>query len=107
MATVAAVFTKAPLVRTPLQVVESLFRTENKPHRDQPAHSRPENKRVWASLVKGKDAVIDEVVQEVQRRDPNGHKTHVAVTDGERALQRLATCTPRQPPVLGHGEKPD
>jgi hypothetical protein len=88
MATVAAVFSKAPLVRTPLQVVESLFRTENKADPDQPALSRPENKRVWASLVKGKDAVIDEVVQEVQRRDPNGQKTHVAVTDGERALQR-------------------
>lgn len=89
MATVAAVFTKTPLVRTPLQVVESLFRTENKPaSEDQPPHTRPENKRVWASLVKGKDAVIDEVAQEVQRRDPNGRKTHVAVTDGERALQK-------------------
>jgi hypothetical protein len=89
MATVAAVFTKTPLVRTPLQVVESLFRTENKAApEDQPPHTRPENKRVWASLVKGKDAVIDEVVQEVQRRDPNGQKTHVAVTDGERALQK-------------------
>ena len=87
MATVAAVFTRAPWVRTPQQVVESLFgkdRTIAKA--DQPA-PRPEHKRVWASLTKGKTAVIAEGAAEVSRRDPQGHKTHVALTDGERALQ--------------------
>jgi hypothetical protein len=87
MATVAAVFTRAPWVRTPQQVVENLFdkdRTVSKA--DQPA-PRPEHKRVWASLTKGKTAVIAEVAAEVSRRDPQGHKTHVALTDGERALQ--------------------
>ena len=87
MATVATVFTRAPWVRTPLQVVESLFRI----HRDTPAEGqtppRPENKRVWASLLKGKTAVIKEVADEMRRRDPEGTKTRVALTDGERALQ--------------------
>ena len=94
MATVAAVFTRQPWVRTPEQVVQSLFRlataaeakTEDSPT---PPPPRPENKRVWASLVKGKESLIDEVVQEVHRRDPDVRKTHVALTDGERALQIL------------------
>jgi hypothetical protein len=91
MATVAAVFTRAPWVRTPEQVVESLFRSDPKKviEAGQPCPPRPEHKRVWASLVKGKASVIEEVVQEIQRRDPENHKTHVALTDGERALQIL------------------
>ena len=54
---------------------------------------RPENKRVWASLLKGKTAVIQEVAQEMQRRDPEGVKTRVALSDGERALQILVEGT--------------
>lgn len=92
MATVAAVFTRAPWVRTPEQVVESLFRIERQTPAGQ-TPPRPENKRVWASLLKGKTAVIEEVAQEMQRRDPQGVKTRVAVTDGERALQILVEET--------------
>jgi hypothetical protein len=87
MATVAAVFTRAPWVRTPEQVVDSLFRTGRQTSAAGQTPSRPENKRVWASLLKGKTAVVEEVAQEMQRRDPQGIKTRVAVTDGERALQ--------------------
>src|ERR1022692_1658494 len=87
MATVAAVFTRAPWVRTPEQVVESLFRTERQTPAAGQTPPRPENKRVWSSLLKGKTAVIEEVAQEMKRRDPQGIKTRVAVTDGERALQ--------------------
>jgi hypothetical protein len=35
---------------------------------------------VWASLLKGKAAVIQEVAQEMRRRDPEGIKTRVALT---------------------------
>src|SRR2546429_4273108 len=42
---------------------------------------RSEHKRVWASLIKGKAAVIGEVAAEVLRRDPQGHKIHVALTE--------------------------
>jgi hypothetical protein len=87
MATVAAVFTRAPWVRTPQQVVESLFGKDRTIGKADPPPPRPEHKRVWASLTKGKTAVIAEVAAEVSRRDPHGHKTHVALTDGERALQ--------------------
>src|ERR1035441_1038051 len=86
MATIAAVFTKAPFIRTPQQVVDSIFRSGPKGATKQ-SPSKPENKRVWASLTKGKSVVMDEVRQEVVRRDPDGVKTLVALTDGERALQ--------------------
>ena len=90
MATVATVFTRAPWIRTPQQVVESLF--GNRTSRSAaPPPPHPEHKRVWASLTKGKAAVVDEVAAEMLRRDPQGLKTHVAVTDGERALQILVS----------------
>jgi len=95
MATVAAVFTQQPRVRTPEEVVESLFDPpkprivgEDAPRK--PSVPRPEHKRVWASLAKSKDAVIAEVAAEVERRDPAREKRRVVVTDGERALQKRA-----------------
>jgi len=87
MATVATVFTRAPWVRTPQQVIESLFPTRRRTASDEPAPPRPENKRVWASLLKGKTAVIQEVAEEMDRRDPLRSLTRLALTDGERALQ--------------------
>jgi hypothetical protein len=93
MATVATVFTRAPWVRTPEQVVESLFRTRRPSATDSPPPPRAENKRVWASLRKGKTAVLQEVAQEIERRDPGVAKTHVALSDGERALQILVERT--------------
>lgn len=93
MATVATVFSRAPWVRTPEEVVQSLFRTGRPPQTAQPTPPRPENKRVWASLVKGKAAVVVEVAQEMDRRDPQRNKTRVALSDGERALQILIDQT--------------
>ena len=73
--------------------MESLFRIERPTPAAGQSPPLPENKRVWASLLKGKTAVIEEVAQEMQRRDPQGVKTRVAVTDGERALQILVEGT--------------
>ena len=87
MATVAAVFTRTPWVRTPQQVVESLFRIYRTTPEDATVPPRPENKRVWASLLKSKNAVIQEVAEEMARRDPSASKIRVALTDGERRLQ--------------------
>src|SRR6266545_799058 len=53
MATVATVFTRAPWVRTPPQVIENLFPTQSQATRDAPPPPRPENKRVWASFTQG------------------------------------------------------
>src|SRR5437773_1193994 len=87
MATVATVFTRAPWVRTPQQVIESLFPTSRPASGDTPPPPRPKNKRVWASLLKGKTAVIEEVAKEMDRRDHARSTTRLALTDGERALQ--------------------
>jgi hypothetical protein len=87
MATVATVFTRAPWGRTPQQVIESLFPTGRRTAGDAPVPPRPENKRVWASLLKGKTAVIQEVAEEMERRDPSRSLTRLALTDGARALQ--------------------
>lgn len=84
MATVAAVFAKAPFVRTPQMIIDNLFSSRSTNKQPSP---KPEHKRVWASLTKGKTVVIEEIRQEVLRRDPDGHKTLVALIDGERALQ--------------------
>ena len=70
MATVATVFTRAPWVRTPQQVLQSLFPTSRPASGETPPPPRPENKRVWASLLKGKTAVIQKVAEEMDRRDP-------------------------------------
>jgi len=91
MATVAAVFTRAPWIRTPPQVLESLFDMDRTPRASDPPPPRPEHQRVGASLTKGKAAAMGEVAAEMSRRDPPGHKTHVALTDGERALQDLVS----------------
>jgi hypothetical protein len=88
MATVGAVFTQEPRVRTPEEVVESLFRTGPRSESDERPRVRPENKRIWASLTKSKEEVIQEVGAEMKRRDLKGQKKHVVVTDGERALQQ-------------------
>jgi hypothetical protein len=57
--------------------VESLFRISGPTPKDTPVSPRPENKRVRASLLKGKDAVIQEVGDETERRDPSASKTRV------------------------------
>jgi len=86
MACVAAVFTCEPLVRTPEEVVESLFNPDEA-RKNRGKRSKPQGKRVWASLEAGKDSFIGDVNEEMKRRDPDEKKAHVVVTDGERALQ--------------------
>jgi hypothetical protein len=92
MATVGAVFTQKPNIRTPESVVESLFAESCKPHPNKRYH-RPEQKRVWASLLLSKDAFLAQVQAEMRRRDPKHRKTWIVVTDGERALQRKVAAT--------------
>jgi hypothetical protein len=91
MATVAAVFSQAPRIRTPEEVIDSLFATGKRPSRG--ARPTPTHKRVWASLLSGKDAFIADVRTEMVRRDPLHRRTWVMVTDGERALQRRVCTT--------------
>jgi hypothetical protein len=91
LATVATVQTQPRRVRTPEEVTDSLSRTapkERQPRVRKKPPRPPEHRRVWADLLASKDEVIASVAAEVKRVDPGGVKTHVALCDGERALQR-------------------
>jgi hypothetical protein len=92
MATVAAVFSQAPYIRTPAEVLDSLFAISEAPRPRQPRR-RPTAKRVWASLLAGKENFISDVRAEMIRRDPRHRRTWVMVTDGERALQRRVAAS--------------
>lgn len=89
MATVASVYTIAPFVRTPEELIgqSSSFRAG----RPRP---RPERKRIWASIEKTPEEVIEELLVEARYRDPTDEKTWVALVDGNRSqiriLRRLA-----------------
>jgi len=79
MATVASVYTIAPFVRKP---EELLF--ENHPARSQTPRPRPEQKRVWASLKKSPEEVIEEVFKEADYRDPKHQKPWIGLVDGNK-----------------------
>ena len=87
MATVATVFEQGPRIRTPEDVIESLFDPDKTrvPHKAKT--NQPQGKRVWASLKAGKELFIGDVSKEMDRRDPRSEKLRVVLTDGERALQ--------------------
>ncbi len=89
-ATLTAIYTIAPAVRTPEEVVGSLFRdpaqaaTEGAADRE--AREGPRHKQLWVTLA-GKDAALAAAAARVARRD-GPHLTHrVALTDGSQALQ--------------------
>ncbi|HUF49804.1 MAG TPA: ISKra4 family transposase [Longimicrobiales bacterium] len=86
MATVAAVFGQAPQPRTPQSVVDSLFAC-SEPSVERKRSTPPQRKRVWASLLRDKEAFIGDVREEMLRRDPVGKLPWIIVTDGERGLQ--------------------
>ncbi|MGH9185118.1 MAG: hypothetical protein ACRD0U_04775 [Acidimicrobiales bacterium] len=92
MATVAAVFACAPRRRTPEAVLRSLFCDETVPKR-RTQRQRPKDKRVWASLVAGKDNFIADVKAEMTRRDPERSSAKQIIERYARRMtieQRLA-----------------
>ena len=89
MATVATVYTVAPFIRAPEDLIAETgcaLKKEKKPP--------PERKRVWASLEKTPEQVIEEAFREACRRDPGREKRWVALVDGNktqiRILRRMA-----------------
>lgn len=93
MAVLAAVYTIQPRIRTAEEVTESLFRERQAlevvpDQASEQKRIKPENKRLWASLTKGKDRMFAEIADECERRDPEQQKERVALTDGEPALKK-------------------
>ena len=81
MAAVGAVYTIDPFVRTADEVIDEVMRKQAAKRRPKPAH-----KRVRAELLVGKVALFLWLADEVVRRNPNGTKPLVFLSDGERAL---------------------
>jgi hypothetical protein len=92
MATVAAVYTVAPYERTPEQVVRSLAPL----HEPAPARPPVEHKRVWASLEKTPEEVLEEAFGEGLRRDPGHQKTWVGLVDGNATQLELLEALSRK-----------
>jgi hypothetical protein len=81
MAAVGAVYTIDPFVRTADDVIEEVMRKEARARRPP-----PQNKRVRAELLVGKVALFLWLADAVIRRNPQGSKPVVFLSDGERAL---------------------
>ena len=89
MATVAAVYTVAPFVRSAEEFLQSLMprqpgdKTRKGKKAETPAvRPRPVAKRVWASLEREPGEVIVEAMLEAERHDPGRVKRWVVLVDG-------------------------
>lgn len=81
LSTVAAVYTIAPFVRTPEQIVGEMGTI----HEVLSPRPRPEDKRVWASVKQPLDEIVIQAFDEAARRDPNQTKQWVALVDGDES----------------------
>jgi hypothetical protein len=81
MAAVGAVYTIDPFVRTTDEVIDELQRKKAKRRRP-----RPQHKRVRADLLLGKVTLSLWLADELSRRNPEGARPVVFLSDGERAL---------------------
>lgn len=89
MAYVGAVYTIAPFVRTPKQILNEVSRRERA--KDRP---HPQNKHVWGEmtqlvegeLIDGRSSLFLHLAVECHVRDPNRQKTLICLMDGEEPL---------------------
>lgn len=89
MSTVTAVYTVAPFVRTPEEVMSVLKKApEDEATEDERRRPKPENKRVGASLKKDPKQVIAEMFAEAERRDPEHLRQWTAAVDGDEKQLR-------------------
>lgn len=99
MATVASVYTVAPYVSTPAQMLQTLAREEPKEGAQVeplPPRPRPEHKRVWASLQRAPRDVIEEAFLDASDRDCDRQLAWVCVVDGQEHQLRLVKALAKQ-----------
>jgi len=90
MATVATVYSVQTYVRTPGSIMEFPSSAVG------PPRPKPKNKRVWASVEREPQTVIDEQFQEALRRDPKKRRQWVMLVDGqEHQLDLIHDCMKR------------
>ena len=84
-----AVYTTAPFVRTPNDVLDEVQRKERAAQRPP-----PQGKVVWAEMAQevdgaeasGREVVVASICAELDRRDPTETQSVIVLCDGERAL---------------------
>jgi len=89
MAQVASVYTVERHRRTPQEVMGELgpVRDVDRPR------PKARNKRVWASVEKQPEEVIEEAFQEALRRDPHQERTWIVLVDGDpHQEERIRRC---------------
>ena len=97
MALLGAVYTIAPYVRTPEQVLQALF-DPPPPRATPPSRPKPLNKDVRASLARDEQGtmapsyteIFSWLAQEQRQRNPTGHQPVVVLMDGQKPLWRAA-----------------
>jgi hypothetical protein len=97
LATVAAVYTIAPFVRTTEQIIAGLRHVRDA---SSPSRPRPENKRVWARLDKDLNDVISDGFAEAFAHDPEKKKRWVVLVDGDPDLKTLVLAEAKQRGVV-------
>ena len=86
MAEIGAVYDATPVPRTPADIIASDEGTE----RDPAPGPVSTNKWLTASIVKDAGTVIEQVLDEADRRDPKHQRTWVALVDGNNhQIQRI------------------
>lgn len=94
MATVAALYSIDEFVRRPEQITGGLAAVAPLGLMKPP---RPVAKRVWASLEREQDQVIDDLIAAAIERDPQRRKQWVCLVDGDRKqLRRLRRSAKKQ-----------
>jgi hypothetical protein len=91
MACVGGGYSVDRFVRTADDILDEMFHQERE--KERPV---PQNKRLWAEMtfarqgepINGKTKVYIQQAIDLQLRDPDGRKTVVCLTDGEKALRR-------------------
>ncbi len=81
MATVASVYEIARFTRLPGDIIQEFFLTKDPEMKIR--RPRPKAKRLWASLEKTSEEVINEIFEEALLRDPSNRKEWVVLVDGD------------------------
>jgi hypothetical protein len=92
MAEVAAIYTVPRFVRTPFDLLADLYGEPDPEARRERRARRPKvrNKRVFASVERDPQLVIDETFSDAQARDPEHRRTWVVLLDGNKDQIALA-----------------
>lgn len=82
MAQVASVYHVDPYQRSIESIVRGLMGPSLRVVGPKPKRPKPQDKRVWASIVDSCENVVDQMFEEALRRDPDHIATWIAMVDG-------------------------